>query len=96
MATAIGTACFYKTAAGYIPAIITRAYDTDDAVVDNAASTDTSIVSADLIVLTYQPTKLGKVAKEVDVAGTDGAIAAGVDVDDTINSMDTGTWFTLT
>lgn len=96
MATAIGASVFFKTATGYLPAIVTRAYDVNGAVVDALATTDTSIVKADLLVLSYAPTKVSLATKEVTVAGSDGAIAAGSNVLTTIASMVTGTWFTLT
>jgi hypothetical protein len=96
MATAINSLVLYKAAHGFIPAIVQRAYDVNGDPVDNAATTDTSITHADLLVLGVDPTKLSLVAKETTVAGTDGAIAAGSDAQTTVASMATGKWFTLT
>lgn len=95
--SAIGQTVLYKTATGYVPAVITRAYaDSAGATAIDASTAlggDTTIKYADLLLLGLQPVRLPLVKKDVTGNANGNITVAATTALSSIASVLTGTWF---
>lgn len=90
----VGTTVFYKTANGFVPAVITATYSgAAGSEVQNDALALGSVTAADLLLQGYASTRLTAVRKDTNIATvtTSGTVNANA----VSESIATGKWFTL-